>query len=514
MRKPCFIGLDNGGSTSKCAVFDQNGEMLATVSARLPMARDRAGRTERDAELIFQENCRLIREAIVAARIRASDISCLSLCGFGGGLGMLDESGRHIGPFIISTDSRAGDLLTAMEADGAAQAVRDRTGQNLWAGQPALLLPWLKRHEPELLARCRHIVTVKDYIRYRLTGALGTDMTDASNTNLFNITQRRFDPALFRILQIEELYPRMPQTFFRPFEIAGRITPESSAITGLVPGTPVAAGLYDVTACCLGSGILTPDVLCLVLGTWSICGHLEPERNRGGNVGTTLCSFRDGEYFLEESSPTSASNLDWFVDQYYRRMYANDPRNIYEICNGIVRKADPARSELVFLPYLYGSNSVQGAKGCFFNLASHHTGDDMLAAVYEGVLFSLMDHIERLYPGGCPAKARLSGGAARSDVWCQMLADILGVQVETTACPETGALGSAICAAIAGGVYAGYGDAVAGMVHIGRSYFPNAERYPVYRQKYGVYKRATEALEVFQRANRRCNACCAPKGTN
>lgn len=514
MNKLYFLGLDNGGSTSKCAVFDQNGEMLSTVSARIPMAKDRIGRTERDADLIFHENCRLIRESMIAAHIQANDVSCLSLCGFGGGLGLLDGDGKPIGPFIISTDSRANDLLATLEADGTARAVRERTGQNLWAGQPALLLPWLKQNEPELLTRCRHIVMIKDYIRYRLTGIIATDVTDASNTNLFNIAKRRFDPELFRLLRMDELYGCMPRKFFNPYDIAGRITHESSMLTGLNVGTPVAAGLYDVTACCLGSGILTPDVLCLVLGTWSICGHLEQKLDCRRNVGATLCSFLDHEYFLEESSPTSASNLDWFIEQFYCRMYANDPRNIYDICNGIVRNVDPARCDLLFLPYLYGSNAIQGAKGCFFNLASHHTSDDMLLAIYEGVLFSLMDHVQRLYSGGYPAKARLSGGAARSEVWCQMLANILGIQVEVTSCPETGALGSAICAAIASGTYPNYHAAVASMVHTGRRFMPDAIRHQIYHDKYSEYKRAIEALNFFQRDKRRCNACYVPKDIN
>jgi len=211
-----------------------------------------------------------------------------------------------------------------------------------------------------------------------------------------------------------------------------------------------------------------------------------------------MCAYRDGWYFSEESSPASASNLDWFVEHFYARRFA-DTGNVYEACNRLVASKDPAASNLVFLPYLYGSNSIPEARGTLLNLAGHHTSDDVLVAVYEGILFSVMQHVKNLYPGELPRLARFTGGIARSKIWCQMLADVLGIPVETTACPEPGTLGVAICAAIADGAFADFEEASRAMTHVTGRYEPDAARHGVYMDKYATYEKAVASIGAFYR---------------
>ena len=135
-----FLGIDNGGSTTTCAIFDSRGRLAAVAGTRIPMYRDAQGCTEREADDIFAGSARVIREAIEKAGIDPEEIACVSMCGYGGGLGMLDEAGRPVGRFIVSTDSRADGLLGALEHDGTTEKVYAHTCQNLWAGQPATLL--------------------------------------------------------------------------------------------------------------------------------------------------------------------------------------------------------------------------------------------------------------------------------------------------------------------------------------------------------------------------------------
>ena len=156
----------------------------------------------------------------------------------------------------------------------------------------------------------------------------------------------------------------------------------------------------------------------------------------------------------------------------------------------------------MFLPYLYGSHSIPEARGTFFNLSGHHSADHILMAVYEGILFSLMQHVKNLYPSGeLPRLARFSGGMARSRLWCQMLADVLGIPVETTASPECGALGAAICGAVASGSFAGFEEAARAMTRVDGRFEPDASRHAVYMRKYRTYERAVASISQFYRAS-------------
>ncbi len=496
MRSSYFMGIDNGGSTTKCVIFDQNGTTVAAASTRIRMNRPGNGCTERDGGEVWNANCQVIRAALQQSSLHARDIRAVSVCGYGGGMILLDASGVPVCPFIVSTDSRAEGLLAEFQKSGIDDAVYAHTFQRLWAGQPGMLLPWFQKNRPGLLKKASHVMMIKDFIRYQLTGIIGTERTDASNTNLFSIRTGRFEPELFRILGIEDLYPLVPKQIFSPFQTAGHITEEAAVQTGLCPGTPVAAGLYDAAACTLASGILDDTVLSLVVGTWSISGHLTRDLEACHGKSNNMFSFLDGWYFSEESSPTSAGNLDWFIEQSYGRRIP-EGKAVYEYCSQAVSGIDPEENDLIFLPFLYGSNTAVPAKAGFFQISGHHTADHMLAAVYEGILFSLLQHIRILYGEHVPKTARFSGGASRSPVWCQMAADILGFPIEVMDCTELGAMGAAICAGTACGTWNDPADAVRHMCRIARTYLPNPERTGVYRKKYEQYQRAVRCLDTF-----------------
>lgn len=496
MKQSYFMGIDNGGSATKCVIFDQDGTTISSASIRIQMNKPADGYTERNGEDIWKAICQTMQTALKQSSLHAEDIKAVSMCGYGGGMILLDENGRPVYPFIVSTDSRADDLLLELQKNGTDDAVYQHTLQRLWSGQPGVLLPWFQRNQPEVLKRAGHIMMIKDYIRYKLTGVIGTEITDASNTNLFDIHTGKFEPEIFHILGIEDCISLFPKRIFSPCEITGCITKQAARETGLLPGIPVAAGLYDVASCTLASGILDDSILSVIIGTWSISGHLTPRLSDCYGNNNTLFSFLDGWYFSEESSPTSASNLDWFVEQFYRKFISAD-QDIYEKCNQTVASMDPADSDLIFLPYLYGSNAVTSSKACFFNLSGHHTSDHILMAVYEGILFSLLQHIHTLYGEQFPKIARFSGGASRSPVWCQMLADILGIPIEITGCTELGALGAAICSSIAVGHYKNYQDAVKHMCHITQTYQPDITRTDIYKQKYLQYQKAVQCLKTF-----------------
>lgn len=499
MKQIYFLGIDNGGSSSKCVVFDEHGNSIAEASGKVDMLHPAPGYTERDGEALWLLNCRLINEVSAKIKDLRANISGVSVCGYGGGSVFVDSRGNLMSPVIISTDSRAEKLLDKFKASGIENAVYERTLQRLWPGQQASLLAYAYKYEPDRLKGVSYVMSVKDFIRFRLTGTAGTDRTDASNTNLFNIYTQQFDKEIFNCLGIKELFNLMPDKLFSPFDISGSISSEASSLTGLPEGTPVVTGLYDGASCMLASNILDESKLSAIAGTWNMSSHLTKSLKACYGKNNTLCSFLEGYYLSEESAPTSLSNLDWFVNNLFKHIVP-EGNDIYEYLNRSVSETRPEDSDLIFLPYLYSSPIPHGRAG-FFNLSSHHTTKDIVAAVYEGILFELLSNIRTLYGADSPALIRFSGGASKSPVWCQMLSDISNTPVEVMKCNELGALGAAICASVATGTYKNVSDATSQMCHVRAKYIPDTKKSAVYASKYKMYLKAADSLKYFHSYN-------------
>lgn len=495
-----LMGLDNGGSLIKCALFDLSGGEVAVASRRVELSSPQPGFTERDPGLVWQANAEAIREVLQTAKVAPRQVKGVAVSGYGNGISLLDGAGEAVYPIVVSTDSRATAYVNRYAADGTLDKVYAVTQQDIWAAQPVALIPWFRDHNPAVLERARHALHIKDFIRYRLTGEICGELTDASGTNLFNLETRRYDPELFRLAGILEYFPLFPQRIVGSTELAGRVTAAAARETGLAEDTPVAGGLFDIDACCASSGILRDDTLCLVTGTWTINEYITRDFTQGAGKYSTTHSYMPDHYLIAESSPTSASNLDWYLDNVYGAAPPGlDRKQRYRHCDELVARMRPEDSDLIFVPYLFSSSSYPSDRGAFFNLLSYYGGDHMLRAVYEGVVFSTCYHVERVSRGHPFARARLSGGVAKSAQWAQIMADALHLPLEVVAGSELGALGAAMCAGICCGAFRDFAEASAAMVHVSRSYEPDAQAGPIYRQKFERFKSAIRALDGFHK---------------
>ena len=258
--------------------------------------------------------------------------------------------------------------------------------------------------------------------------------------------------------------------------------------------------MFDINACALAAGVTDPDTLCMIAGTWSINEYIRREPVTDGTVLMNSLFCLPEYYLIEESSPTSAGNNEWFVRQLLPEVRAEAEAkgsSIYEILNDWVGGIPPEEFVPVFLPFLMASNVHPNAKGSFVGLSLSHTRRHMARSVYEGIAFCHRYHLEKLLRtrDTAPRCIRLAGGAARSEVWAQMFADIMKLPVETVAAGETGALGCAIGAAVATGEYPDLSAAVENMTAVARRYEPDAAWTPVYDKKYRLYVRTLEQLD-------------------
>ena len=500
MSEKYLVGIDNGGSEIKCAVFSLDGREVAVASRRLPIEVPHPSWSERDSLEVWEKNAEAIAEALELAGITGADVAGVGLTGYGNGFCLVDAEGNPTYKAIVSTDERANDICDEFAETGVERAIYPMTCQSTWAAQPIALLAWFKRYNPAALEASRWVLGIKDWIRFKLTGEFTTEITEASSTCLCNLHTRAFDPAIFEAAGIADCFEKMPR-IIESVESGGTVTAEAAAATGLAEGTPVVGGFFDIDACEFASGVADTETLCLIAGTWSINERLATTANTDydKNKNTVTLGYRPGFFNVEESWPTSASNFDWFVANFLERDRPGISRGeIYAECNAAVGALDPGDSHVVFVPYLYGASYPSGADACFLGLSSYTAREHMILAVYEGVCFSTLWNVHQLVGEDLAGRrVRLSGGVAKSHEWTQIMADVLGVPVETLANTELGCQGAAMAAGVAAGVYASYDDAIARSVRVGEVVEPRPEYVGLYREKFAAYERALEALNVF-----------------
>ena len=275
------------------------------------------------------------------------------------------------------------------------------TLQGCWAAQPSVLLAWLKRHEPESYHRIGKVMLCTDFLKFCLTGEHTTDYSIISGSSLLESAKQAYSRELMEIYGIPEMFPALPRPVWG-HEIAGRVTPEAARLTGLAVGTPVAGGLFDIDAAALGSGVINDGVLSIVAGTWSINQVITAEPIIDKRV--FLCSLFavPGMWLTLEASATSATNLEWFVTNFCAEEKAEAKArgiSVYEVCNEKVASLPPGSVDIIFHPYLFGSDVQATARAGFYGLGAWHTKTHVLRALYEGVVYGHMHHIAKLQRG-------------------------------------------------------------------------------------------------------------------
>ena len=496
-----LVGIDNGGTVSKAAVFTADGRELAVACRPVSSIVKVPGWSERDMNVLWQDTAAAIREAIEKSGVNPNDIACVACTGHGNGLYLIDADGKPVRNGIYSSDGRAGSIVADWKARGIDAQALPKTAQCVWPAQPNALLAWLREHEPESIQKAASLLMAKDYTRFKLTGKVAMEHTDMSGTSLMNVVTGKYDDeilALFGITEMKRLLPPL----IKSAELCGTITPVAAALTGLAVGTPVAGGLFDIDACGLASGCIDGSQLVMVAGTWGNNQYIAREPLIDKELFMSTIYSIPGWYLMLEGSPTGAGNLAWFVAEFLgekkEQLAQSDQGSVWCWADAEVEGLLPAADDPVFLPFLYGSNVGAGYKACLLGMEHRHGRDRVMRAVYEGCIFAHNQHLERL----CrfrprPEVIRLTGGAAKSEVWVQMFADIFQVPVEVPGGTELGALGAAITASVACGLHGTYEKAVAAMTCVERRQEPNTALAGIYDERYNRYCMAIESLRPF-----------------
>lgn len=494
-----LLGIDNGGTVTKAALYSLSGKEVAIASQKTTMIMPKPFHTERDINELWNANVTVIKEVLKKSNIDSEQIAGVSITGHGNGLYLTTKSGDPTYNGIISTDNRAKSYIEKWYANPRFESeILPKTMQSVWAGQPVALLAWLQDNKPEVIENTDYVFMVKDLIRFKLTGEAYLELTDISGTNLINVKDQCYDLHLLEFFGLSKMLPKLPP-LKQSTDICGYVTKEAALATGLKEGTPIAGGIFDIAASAVASGLVEEDKLCIVAGTWSINEYITRKPIVDKDLFMTSIYCLSDYWLTTEASPTSASNLEWFIEKFMsveKQEAEKQGSSIYDLCNELVASTEPEESNLLFFPFLFGSNTVPNANSCFIGMNSWHQLKHFLRAVYEGIVFSHLYHIERLTKYNDQLESsRIAGGVTKSAIWLQMFADCLQIPLEIVEVKEHGTLGTAMCAGVMTGYYRSIDEAARNMVHVEHIIKPNPNRAEVYATKYKLYKETLEKME-------------------
>jgi sugar (pentulose or hexulose) kinase len=456
------------------------------------------GRVEADPEAAWAAFVRVLR-AVVTGADGQGRIAGLGLAGAMVGAWVVDAAGRTLRPGINWEDSRAQGLIEEM-AQANPRLLSDIFAVSGSVMQQGCTLPVtaaLMRQEPEVMARAAAVLGYKDWLRLRLTGRIATDASEAAVAPGDARTQAR-DAGLVRLFGLEAQVGLFPEVL-PSAALAGAVTAEAAAATGLPEGLPVATGAGDVIANVIGAGGLRAGAVTGLLGTTCMIGLCtEAPVFDPPDLGL-LFSLPERHWFRAMVNVAGTLNLDWAAGLLFPHL-AGKGDLLARV--GAVAEAQPVGSQgVVYLPYLSESGIIApvasaAARAQFAGLTPAHGREAMIRAVYEGVAFSIADLCALLAPpDGAPLV--LTGGGARSRFWCGMIAEVTGREVVVPEGSEFGARGAALLVATALGHFSSVVAASASVSGGGSAFRPTGADATAWQAARGRFREARDrALDL------------------
>jgi L-xylulokinase len=498
-----ILGIDAGGTAVKAAAYSPEGEELGlTVRHARPLT-PAPGHVERDPHHLWSEVSAAVRAALAGAGLTAADIAAVGVTGYGNGLHLVDAAGEPVANGVMSSDTRAVDLVEAWRAEGLEPEELALTGKPFWPGSSLSVLAWHDRHRPQILDRAAAALSCKDYLRFKLTGRIGAEITDQSTASLLPLAARERDPRVLGLVGLLHRAPLLP-ALLEPYALAGMVTAQAAAETGLREGTPVSAGCCDNLAVMYGTGAIGFGEVVVMSGTWGLHQVILDRPPPAGLVAFVCHAAEGGQWLLIEGSPSSASSFEWFADTFLRRFgQTAEPAELaYELSTTALAATRPDDPPVYFLPFLNGAIDDLHARGSLVGFSTWHHLGHAVRAVYEGVAFEHRRHLETLLRT-CrrPAGARFAGGPARNAAWSKIFAAALGLRLEVPQGTEFGARGAAILAAFASGRFPDIRSAVGAMTKLSRSIEPEPGLRALLDRRFAAYCRLHEALRPFWSAS-------------
>ncbi len=490
-----LMGIDLGTSSLKVLVATTDGRVLVSVSEAYSFDTPFNGYAEQNPEIwwIACRNC--IRKALSQISTPASSIRSIGFSGQMHGLVTLDASHQVIRPAILHCDGRSVEQVESIKSKLGRDFIAEQILNPVYTGFLLPSLLWIRDREPSHYEKIRYCLLPKDYLRFRLTGEVRSDYSDASATLAYDIRNNCWSDAVLSALGIDpSIFPECVALD----EPAGVVSRSAADDTGLFPGTLVVAGGADQVMQSIGNGVSDTATATINIGTsGQVCFQSDhvicnPRLNTN-----TFCGFEPGRWITMGAIMSAGLSFKWIT----KVLGASDYRTFDEE----IDRVRPGSGGLLFQPYLNGERTPHvnpNLSAAFLGLNLNTGRPEMARAVLEGVTYALNECIDACRSLGLSADRYVaSGGGSQSPVWLQIQADIFGVPLQVAKIQEQAAIGAAIAAGVGASVFADIEEGCKSLVFYQDTvYYPDSRRHAQYKEYYSLYKEAYSAGgEVLQK---------------
>jgi xylulokinase len=490
--EPLFLGLDVGTSGVKAILVATSGDVVASATSPLTMATPHPGWAEQDPEAWWQATLASI-DAVRAKR-KDARIAAIGISGQMHSSVFLDRAGAVIRPALLWCDGRTtAECAEITTRVGGEERLRDLASNPALEGFTLPKVLWLRQHEPEAFGRLASVLLPKDYIRYRLTGALATEPSDASATLMFDTAHLRWSEEIMREVDLPmSLLPDVGPSA----GVLGRVTADVASHTGIDAGVPVVGGGADNACGAAGVGVIAPGE---VVTSWGTSGTvlaptarpLVDPRLRAH----TFCHVLPDVWYLMGVVLTAGGAFAWYQEQLARELagVTDAAARLDAEAASVPRGAEG----VTFLPYLQGERTPHrdaSARGAILGLSLAHTRAHLTRAVLEGITFALRDSVTILQALGlAPSHLLLTGGGAKSALLRRLQGEIFGLPVTTVNREEGPAYGAALLAAVGAGAFPDLRAAVEATLTRAPLDVPEPSAHEAYAQPYARFRNAFPA---------------------
>lgn len=487
-----LLGLDIGTSGTKTALFNENGETIATATYGYDLFQPKVGWAEQNPEDWWDACVNGIKDVVQKSGVNNFDIKGIGLSGQMHGLVMLDKENNIIRNSIIWCDQRTEKECEEITKNIGKERLIQITGNPALTGFTLSKLLWVRNNEPENYSKINKILLPKDYIRFKLTGIFATEVSDASGMQMLDINKRDWSEELLNDLEIDK---SILADVYESIVVSGHVTEEAAKLTCLQKGTGVVGGAGDQAAGAIGNGIVKEGVISTVIGSSGVvfASTDTPKFDKLGRV-HTLCHAVPGKWHVMGVTQGAGLSFKWFKETFCNKEVEDcktNGNNIYDVLTDKASKSEPGSNGVVYLPYLMGERTPHldpNVKGGFLGVSLINNHNDFIRSILEGVSFSLKNCLDIIEDMNVNIEdIRVSGGGAESEVWRKILCDIFQYKLTTVKASEGPALGVAILAGVGTGVYESVEEACDKIIKGKDTVIPNVSLKERYEQVYSVY---------------------------
>ncbi|MGD6941245.1 xylulokinase [Cytobacillus gottheilii] len=495
------IGVDLGTSAVKILLVNQQGEVCKEISKSYPLIIEKSGYSEQNPEEWIEKTTAGLAELMEQFDGKPDDIEGISFSGQMHGLVLLDQENKVLRNAILWNDTRTTKQCEQIYETAGKQKLLEITKNPALEGFTLPKLLWVKEHEPEIFMKSHTFMLPKDYLRYRMTGNIHMEYSDAAGTLLLNVAKREWSHEL---LNLFDLTPNLCPPLVESHSYVGTIKEDFSSRTGLSKATKVFAGGADNACGAIGAGILSDGKTLCSIGTSGVV--LSYEKQNDLDFEGRVHYFNHGEentYYTMGVTLAAGHSLSWFKDTFSKSQDFDD----------LLKDVDqvaPGSNGLLFTPYIAGERTPYAdstIRGSFIGIDAAHEKKHFARAVLEGITFSLNDSIEIFRNSGKTIDSIISiGGGAKNETWLQMQADIFNCKIEKLNSEQGPGMGAAMLAAYGCGWFSSLKECADHFLQSAKVYYPipeNVETYnkifAIYKQVYSQTKSLNEELRAFRK---------------